>query len=243
MPQTNPTGQFAKQSAYNSGYGSTAYDALNQTAPDYNKTAYQSTGQQAKGHSATNQTGANSDIASSMYNKSHVTLNKVNVSESLKSRILLITNSIILCSRTTNNLSILAHRHLSTWLDRKLVRRRNLISSICTFSQWHRIITWTCISRFIRWVDFQMSHLLLSSRSSSCYCFYLFSYPWSFGGEEASLVSSRRSLLSNAKARHPNIHKPSLSSFYRTGEHPPPTLPGRINNDAVFLLCRSVMLH
>lgn len=81
MPATNPNaGQFAKQSAYNSGYGSTGYDALNQTAPDYNKTAYQSAGQQPKGHSATNQTGTNSDIASSMYNKSHVTLNKVNVS-------------------------------------------------------------------------------------------------------------------------------------------------------------------
>lgn len=81
MPATNPSaGQFAKQSAYNSGYGSTGYDALNQTAPDYNKTGYQSAGQQAKGHSATSQAGANSDIASSMYNKSHVTLNKVNVS-------------------------------------------------------------------------------------------------------------------------------------------------------------------
>ncbi|CRK96289.1 CLUMA_CG009710, isoform B [Clunio marinus] len=79
MPATNPNaGQFAKQSAYSSGYGSTGYDTLNQTAPDYNKTAYQSAGQQAKGHSASNQTGTNSDIASSMYNKSHVTLNKVN---------------------------------------------------------------------------------------------------------------------------------------------------------------------
>jgi hypothetical protein len=79
MPATNPNaGQFAKQSAYNSGYGSTGYDTLNQTAPDYNKTTYQSTGQQTKGHSATNQSGTNSDIASSMYNKSHVTLNKVN---------------------------------------------------------------------------------------------------------------------------------------------------------------------
>ncbi|XP_070499541.1 protein lingerer isoform X8 [Chironomus tepperi] len=79
MPATNPNaGQFAKQSAYNSGYGSTGYDTLNQTAPDYNKTTYQSTGQQTKGHSTTNQSGTNSDIASSMYNKSHVTLNKVN---------------------------------------------------------------------------------------------------------------------------------------------------------------------
>lgn len=80
MPANPNAGQFAKQSAYNSGYGSTGYDALSQTAPDYNKTAYQSAGQQAKGHSATNQTGTSSDIASSMYNKSHVTLNKVNVS-------------------------------------------------------------------------------------------------------------------------------------------------------------------
>lgn len=80
MPATNPNaGQFAKQS-YSSGYGSIGYDTLNQTAPDYNKTTYQSTGQQTKGHSTTNQSGTNSDIASSMYNKSHATLNKVNVS-------------------------------------------------------------------------------------------------------------------------------------------------------------------
>jgi len=80
MPATaNPSaGQFAKQSAYGSGYGSTGYDTLNQTAPDYNKTTYQSSGQPAKGHSASNQSAANTDIASSMYNKSHVTLNKVN---------------------------------------------------------------------------------------------------------------------------------------------------------------------
>lgn len=77
MPANPNAGQFAKQSAYNTGYGSSGYDG---TAPDYNKTAYQSAGQQAKGHSATNQTGTNSDIPSSMYNKSHVTLNKVNVS-------------------------------------------------------------------------------------------------------------------------------------------------------------------
>lgn len=81
MPASNPnSGQFAKQS-YNSGYGSTGYDALNQTAPDY-KTGYQSAGvgQQAKGHSVSNnQTGATSDT-SSMYSKNHVALNKVNVS-------------------------------------------------------------------------------------------------------------------------------------------------------------------
>lgn len=86
MPATaNPSaGQFAKQSAYGSGYGSTGYDTLNQTAPDYNKTTYQSSGQPAKGHSASNQSAANTDIASSMYNKSHVTLNKVNVSVELR---------------------------------------------------------------------------------------------------------------------------------------------------------------
>lgn len=78
MPATNPNAtQFAKQSAYSSGYGSTGYES---TAPEYNKTTYQSTGQQTKGHSTSNQSGTNSDIASSMYNKSHVTLNKVNVS-------------------------------------------------------------------------------------------------------------------------------------------------------------------
>lgn len=78
MPATNQASQF-KQSAYSGGYGSTGYDALNQTTPEYNKT-YQSSGQPSKGHSASNQSGTNTDIASSMYNKSHVTLNKVNVS-------------------------------------------------------------------------------------------------------------------------------------------------------------------
>lgn len=61
--------------------------------------------------------------------------------------------SQIAFSHTTNNRSILARRHHSTWLDRKLVRKRKLINSICTFSRWHRIIIWTCISRFIRWVS------------------------------------------------------------------------------------------
>jgi hypothetical protein len=82
MPATNPTAsQFAKQSAYSGGYGSTGYDTLNQTTPEYNKTTYQSSGQPSKGHSASSQSGTNTDIASSMYNKSHVTLNKVNVSD------------------------------------------------------------------------------------------------------------------------------------------------------------------
>lgn len=153
MPATNPNaGQFAKQSAYSSGYGSTNYDALSQTAPDYNKTAYQSGGQPAKGHSATNQTAANSDIASSMYNKSHVTLNKVNVSILLTTLIDFIF-TVLYFSHTTNNRSTRVHRHHSTWPVRRLARKRKLINSICTFSRWHRIITWTCISPSIRWAS------------------------------------------------------------------------------------------
>lgn len=78
MQVTNPNaGQFAKQTAYSSGYGSTSYDTMNQTNQEYNKTAYQSAGQQSKG---SNQTTSNSELTSSMYNKSHVALNKVNVS-------------------------------------------------------------------------------------------------------------------------------------------------------------------
>lgn len=70
--------QFAKPSNY-SAYGTAGYDTLNQATQDYNKTAYQSAGvgQQAKGQAVSNQT---SDIGSSMYSKSHVALNKVNVS-------------------------------------------------------------------------------------------------------------------------------------------------------------------
>lgn len=76
MQVTNPNaGQFAKQTAYNSGYGSTSYDTMNQTNQEYNKTAYQSAGQQSKG---SNQNTSNSELTSSMYNKSHVALNKVN---------------------------------------------------------------------------------------------------------------------------------------------------------------------
>lgn len=74
--------QFPKPS-YNSGYGSTGYDTLSQSAQDYNKSGYVSSGgQQSKGQNVTNppQSGAASDISSSMYGKSHVALNKVNVS-------------------------------------------------------------------------------------------------------------------------------------------------------------------
>lgn len=78
MQVTNPNaGQFAKQTAYNSGYGSTSYDSMNPTNQEYNKTAYQGAGQQSKG---SNQNTSNSELTSSMYNKSHVALNKVNVS-------------------------------------------------------------------------------------------------------------------------------------------------------------------
>lgn len=76
MPTSSPSaGQFAKQSAYNSGYS--GYDPLSQTPSDYSKTAYQSAAQQAKSHSSANQAGSNSELSTSMYNKSHV---KVNVS-------------------------------------------------------------------------------------------------------------------------------------------------------------------
>lgn len=95
MATTNATsgGQFAKPNAYNSGYGSSAYDSLNQSAQDYGKSGgggggggYQSAGvgqQQSKGGQSVNnpqQSGSGSDISSSMYGKSHVALNKVNVS-------------------------------------------------------------------------------------------------------------------------------------------------------------------
>lgn len=74
--------QYPKPS-YNSGYGSTGYDTLSQAAQDYNKSAYAgSSAQQSKGQNVTNppQSGSGSDISSSMYGKSHVALNKVNVS-------------------------------------------------------------------------------------------------------------------------------------------------------------------
>lgn len=85
MPTANASsgGQFPKPS-YNSGYGSTAYDTLGQNTQDYSKGAYPGTGvgQQSKGQNVTNPpTGTGSDITSSMYGKSHVALNKVNVSE------------------------------------------------------------------------------------------------------------------------------------------------------------------
>lgn len=87
MPTANASsgGQFPKPS-YNSGYGSTAYDALGQNTQDYSKGAYPGTGvgQQSKGQNVTNPpTGTGSDITSSMYGKSHVALNKVNVSKVL----------------------------------------------------------------------------------------------------------------------------------------------------------------
>ncbi|XP_065075601.1 protein lingerer isoform X4 [Ochlerotatus camptorhynchus] len=81
---TNATsgGQFQKP-AYNSGYGTSGYDALSQTGQDYNKNPYPSSGvgQQSKGQTVSNQQsagGSGSDIAPSMYGKSHVALNKVN---------------------------------------------------------------------------------------------------------------------------------------------------------------------
>lgn len=89
MQTANPTsaGQFPKPS-YNSGYGSaTSYDSLSQTAQDYSKGGYAGTGvnQQTKSQTVSNnpQGGTGSDIASSMYNKAHVALNKVNVSFSI----------------------------------------------------------------------------------------------------------------------------------------------------------------
>lgn len=79
--------QFQKPS-YNSGYGSTGYDTLSQSTQDYSKGAYPgaSVGQQSKVQNVTNPppAGTGSDISSSMYGKTHVALNKVNVSEFLK---------------------------------------------------------------------------------------------------------------------------------------------------------------
>ncbi|XP_055603297.1 protein lingerer isoform X3 [Uranotaenia lowii] len=81
---TNATsgGQFQKP-AYNSGYGTSGYDTLSQTGQDFNKNPYPSSGvgQQSKGQTVSNQQstgGSGSDIAPSMYGKSHVALNKVN---------------------------------------------------------------------------------------------------------------------------------------------------------------------
>lgn len=81
---TNATsgGQFQKP-AYNSGYGTSGYDTLSQSGQDYNKNPYPSSGvgQQSKGQTVSNQQsagGSGSDIAPSMYGKSHVALNKVN---------------------------------------------------------------------------------------------------------------------------------------------------------------------
>lgn len=87
MATANATsgGQFPKPS-YSSGYGSSSYDSLNQSAQDYSKSGYQSGGvgqQQSKGGQSVNsqqQSSSGSDISSSMYSKSHAALNKVNVS-------------------------------------------------------------------------------------------------------------------------------------------------------------------
>uniref|UniRef100_A0A1A9WWK5 Protein lingerer n=1 Tax=Glossina brevipalpis TaxID=37001 RepID=A0A1A9WWK5_9MUSC len=73
-------GQFPKPS-YNTGYGSTNYDALSQASQDYTKGTYPSSvNQQTKSQNVTNppQPGTASDITSSMYGKGHVALNKVN---------------------------------------------------------------------------------------------------------------------------------------------------------------------
>ncbi|XP_075170078.1 ubiquitin-associated protein-like lingerer isoform X8 [Haematobia irritans] len=73
-------GQFPKPS-YNTGYGSTNYDALSQASQDYtNKTYPSSVNQPTKSQNVTNppQAGTASDITSSMYGKGHVALNKVN---------------------------------------------------------------------------------------------------------------------------------------------------------------------
>lgn len=85
MAATNAStgAQFPKPS-YNSGYGSTGYDTLSQSTQDYNKGSYPGTGvgQPSKGQSVSNAppSGTGSDMSTSMYGKSHVALNKVNVS-------------------------------------------------------------------------------------------------------------------------------------------------------------------
>lgn len=126
MATTNATsgGQFPKPNAYNSGgYGSSAYDSLNQSAQDYGKSGgYQSAGvgqQQSKGQSVNNpqQSGSGSDISSSMYGKSHVALNKVNVRGSVGVAVddVVLIGFILLCSPTRSSRSTQARRHRSTW--------------------------------------------------------------------------------------------------------------------------------
>lgn len=87
MAATNAStgAQFPKPS-YNSGYGSTGYDALSQSTQDYNKGSYPGTGvgqPGSKGQGVSNAppSGSGSDMSTSMYGKSHVALNKVNVSD------------------------------------------------------------------------------------------------------------------------------------------------------------------
>lgn len=115
MATANATsgGQFPKPS-YNSGYGSTGYDTLSQTTQDYNKGGYPGTGQQSKGQTVSNPqpAGTGSDITSSMYGKSHVALNKVNVRQ-----IFLFYktfgDNIFAFSHMINNRSIREHLHRS----------------------------------------------------------------------------------------------------------------------------------
>lgn len=156
MATTNATSsaQFPKPNAYNSGYGSSAYDSLNQTAQDYSKSSgYQSAGvsqQQSKGQSVNNpqQSGSGSDISSSMYGKSHVALNKVNVSmagvgnvvESSSSSSGKMLIAILICSPTRSSRSTRAHRRRSTWpVTRQRDRRRSRTE--CTFRRCRLRIT------------------------------------------------------------------------------------------------------
>jgi hypothetical protein len=89
---TNST-QYAKPATYNSGYGS-GYDSLSgQGTADYTKNSggYVSAGSQGGQSSKANVVGnaasssnaapSASDLTSSMYSKTHVALNKVNVSK------------------------------------------------------------------------------------------------------------------------------------------------------------------
>lgn len=110
-------GQFPKPS-YNSGYGSTGYDALNQSAQDYNKSGYpgvgqinSGVGQQSKGQNVSNQqlTGTGTDLNSSMYGKSHAALNKVNVSliESVNCQLIILIVFTFNFSHMKSSLTIL----------------------------------------------------------------------------------------------------------------------------------------
>ncbi|XP_017072895.1 protein lingerer isoform X10 [Drosophila eugracilis] len=82
IPAANTaSGQQFPKPSYSAGYGSTGYDTLSQTTPDYSKGGYSSSvNQQSKTQAVSNQsqTGTGSDLTSSMYGKGHVALNKVN---------------------------------------------------------------------------------------------------------------------------------------------------------------------